>query len=73
MQMKKPFNFRPLFFIAVSLCLGIAMAKFLQFKDGFKVVFFCLSFLLVGGAVFIPAFKEYSIKEKVLICLLLFA
>ncbi len=69
--MKKPFNFRPLFFIAVSLCLGIAMAKFLQFKDGFKVVFFCLSFLLVGGAVFIPAFKEYSIKEKVLICLLL--
>ena len=75
MQMKKPFNYRPAVFIAVSLCLGIVAAYFFVMQNYILSVLFVLLSVVACGVVFLPCYNEFSLKEKTVIavlCLILF-
>ena len=75
MQMKKPFNFRPVVIAAVSLSLGIISACFFVMQNYFFAIFFTLLSVACCGVIFLPCYKEFSLKEKTVIsvlCLLLF-
>ncbi len=67
MQKKKIFNLRPAVFVALSLCFGIATARFFILNQIFWAVTFILSTIILISFIFLKQNKEYNIKGKVII------
>lgn len=71
MKVKKLFNLRPMVLIAVGVCLGITSAYFFYFNKIFLGVLICLLFCSLCSVVFLPWFKQFNIKSKILLITLM--
>ena len=72
----KLFNFRPIVVIALAVCFSLVSAYYLVFGEYFLSVVFAILLLLDASVIFLPAFLEFSIKEKfifIFVCLIISA
>lgn len=71
MKKEKPFNYRPALFVALGIIFSILSAYFFIQKEIFIGIFFALLLLLDCGVIFLPFNKEFSIKYKIVITIII--
>lgn len=70
---KRFFNLRPAVFVAVAICFAIVSAYFFVLKNTLIGILFCLLFLVLCSAIFLPCFCEFKFKSKIMLVLFMTA